>query len=479
MAFRWHLLNLIHFPNIAGPNTFAGVGRWAQVTKQQGFVRQYMTELVVAFGLTEAALLYDFWRARCRSSPAAAVRRALHPPHQPDPARRDRPVERVQPTRATSSAGGSNWIMYSNWPTDPPQPRRHWTELAEAHRHEVAPRIEPRLDEAAHGGAAPAAHVRAAAAAARSCACATAARSRSWPRRAAGGGRAAGGTRAIGTGRGASVTGFPALLAYAALAIFWLNTLLIAAAGWGRCARLVRRWGARARAGVVVEGTGPEGQAAIHRVRQVGRSKGDAAIWFHDRAYEAEVLGGVVAVGSERVGLAGRTVWVGRARERAAACPPARRRSPRRRGPRRRARPGGRARSRCPSGQVTEVWLSQGPDGPLIADFDPRRWRRKAIALTAGLVVEAAGDRGAAALLSVAAGVRDGEQAGRVSDSGGVQLVPAARQAAMRPCSRRRPSVARGLARARLRSSAGPPRAWLVGEASRSVHWCGRRRASK
>ena len=29
VSFRWNLLNLVHFPNVAGPNTFAGVRRWA------------------------------------------------------------------------------------------------------------------------------------------------------------------------------------------------------------------------------------------------------------------------------------------------------------------------------------------------------------------------------------------------------------------------------------------------------------------
>ena len=31
-TFRWHLLNLIHFPNVVGPNTFNGVTRWVAAT---------------------------------------------------------------------------------------------------------------------------------------------------------------------------------------------------------------------------------------------------------------------------------------------------------------------------------------------------------------------------------------------------------------------------------------------------------------
>ncbi|MDC0675852.1 hypothetical protein [Nannocystis radixulma] len=182
------------------------------------------------------------------------------------------------------------------------------------------------------------------------------------------------------------MSGFPAALAYAALAMFWLNTLLVMAAGWGECARLLRRWGARARAGVVVEGTGPEGQIAVHRVRQVGRSKGDANIWFHDRAYEGEVLGGVVAVGAEQRALADATVWVSRARQRAAAACPDAQAFASAKPPATRAAGWGRA-VEVSLGTGDRVWLSEGPDGVLIADADPARWRRKIAGLTVALVL--------------------------------------------------------------------------------------------
>jgi fatty acid desaturase len=61
VSFRWHLLNLIHFPNVVGPNTFAGVSRWALTTRQKDFRGQYLIEQVFAFGLTGALFLYDFW----------------------------------------------------------------------------------------------------------------------------------------------------------------------------------------------------------------------------------------------------------------------------------------------------------------------------------------------------------------------------------------------------------------------------------
>jgi fatty acid desaturase len=148
VRFRWHLLNLIHFPNIVGPNTFAGVGRWAKVTKQQGFVRQYVTELAVAFGLTGAALLYDFWGAllfivlpqlygaRC------ILRINLIQHDATDPS--------SEWNHSRNFVGRwFNWIMCNNGYHTIHHNRAglHWSELAEAHRREVKPHIEPRLDE--------------------------------------------------------------------------------------------------------------------------------------------------------------------------------------------------------------------------------------------------------------------------------------------------------------------------------------------
>lgn len=182
------------------------------------------------------------------------------------------------------------------------------------------------------------------------------------------------------------MTGFSATLAYAALGLFWLNTLLIAAAGWGECARLRRRWGARARVGVVALGTGPEGQVAVHRVRQVGRSQGGRTIQFHDRAFASEVFGGVVVCSGEQVPVAAGSVWVSRARQTAASACPDAQAFARVRPPATRA--AGWERTVEVSIRTGDrVWLSEGTDGLLIADADPRRWRRTVALQTAGLVV--------------------------------------------------------------------------------------------
>jgi hypothetical protein len=136
-----------------------------------------------------------------------------------------------------------------------------------------------------------------------------------------------------------------AIMGSIALAILWVNTLLIAAAAAKELLRLEER---RARLkprkagdstpgyglihGRVAEGNGPEGALARHRVEQVGRSAGDPEaqreIVFADRTIEGEVLGGSVQVEGEEEVILGPAsgsaaeVWVSEAALReAAACP--------------------------------------------------------------------------------------------------------------------------------------------------------------
>jgi beta-carotene hydroxylase len=61
--FSWNLLNLLHFPNIIGPITFAGINRWAAVKGPGDYRTQSTRESVFAFGLTGGLLWYDFWNA--------------------------------------------------------------------------------------------------------------------------------------------------------------------------------------------------------------------------------------------------------------------------------------------------------------------------------------------------------------------------------------------------------------------------------
>lgn len=63
VRFRWNLLNLLHFPNVAGPRTFSGVTRWAKLFGRGEFRGQYVREQIFAFGLTGVLLALDFWTA--------------------------------------------------------------------------------------------------------------------------------------------------------------------------------------------------------------------------------------------------------------------------------------------------------------------------------------------------------------------------------------------------------------------------------
>lgn len=148
VSFRWHLLNLIHFPNVAGPNTFRGVSRWAKTTRQRDFRRQYGLELVFAFGLTGALLLRDPW---------TTIFFVLIP--QLWGARGILRINLIQHDGCDIASEWNhsrnfvgrffNWIMCNNGYHTIHHNRAglHWSVLAEAHRKECVGRIHPSLDE--------------------------------------------------------------------------------------------------------------------------------------------------------------------------------------------------------------------------------------------------------------------------------------------------------------------------------------------
>ncbi len=148
VRFGWNLLNLIHFPNIAGPNTFAGVGRWMATTRQKGFARQYVTEMIVAFGLTGVLLAYDFWPALLfvvlpQLYGARCILRINLIQH-------DRTDIASEWNHSRNFVGRAfNWIMCNNGYHTIHHNRAglHWSELDSAHRREVVPRIDASLEE--------------------------------------------------------------------------------------------------------------------------------------------------------------------------------------------------------------------------------------------------------------------------------------------------------------------------------------------
>jgi fatty acid desaturase len=148
VRFRWNLLNLIHFPNVAGPQTFNGVQRWKSVLKRKHFTRQYILEQVFAFGLTIALLVNDFWTglffvvlpqlygARC----ILRINLIQH----------DRCDIESEWNHSRNFVGRAfNWIMCNNGyhTIHHNKAGLHWSKLAEAHDRDVKPRIDPSLDE--------------------------------------------------------------------------------------------------------------------------------------------------------------------------------------------------------------------------------------------------------------------------------------------------------------------------------------------
>jgi fatty acid desaturase len=148
VSFKWHLLNLIHFPNVAGPNTFNGVTRWAPLAGHKEFRRQYTIEQVVAFGGTLALLAWDFWPALFfillpQLYGARCILRINLIQHDGCDTTSEWNHSRNFVGRAF------NWIMCNNGYHTIHHNRAalHWSVLDEAHRREVVPRINPALDE--------------------------------------------------------------------------------------------------------------------------------------------------------------------------------------------------------------------------------------------------------------------------------------------------------------------------------------------
>ena len=148
VSFGWHLLNLIHFPNVVGTNTFNGVSRWAKTTRQRDFRRQYALEQVFAFGLTGVLLVFDFWTALFfvvipQLWGARGILRINLIQHDGCDITSEWNHSRNFVGRAF------NWIMCNNGYHTIHHNRAglHWSVLAEAHDRECGPRTDPSLNE--------------------------------------------------------------------------------------------------------------------------------------------------------------------------------------------------------------------------------------------------------------------------------------------------------------------------------------------
>lgn len=148
VGFRWNLLNLVHFPNVVGTQTFAGVQRWKSVLDRRAFRRQYLCEQIFAFGLTAVLLVNDFWTALFfvvlpQLYGARCILRINLIQH-------DRCDIDSEWNHSRNFVGRAfNWIMCNNGyhTIHHNKAGLHWSELARAHERDVVPRIDPSLDE--------------------------------------------------------------------------------------------------------------------------------------------------------------------------------------------------------------------------------------------------------------------------------------------------------------------------------------------
>lgn len=148
VSFRWNLLNLLHFPNAIGTVGIAGTRRFMLARAGRALRGQYLREQIFAFGLTGVLLAWDPW---------AALFYVVLP--QLWGARSILRLNLLQHDGCDLSSRWNhsrnfvgrvlNWFMCNNGlhTIHHDRPGLHWSQLREHHEREIAPHIDPRLDQ--------------------------------------------------------------------------------------------------------------------------------------------------------------------------------------------------------------------------------------------------------------------------------------------------------------------------------------------
>lgn len=151
--FRWNLLNLLHFPNVVGPNTFFGTDRYAKRLRNAAFRRQHLLEQAVAFGLTGLLLIFDFWGALFfvlmpQLWGARGVLRLNHIQHDGCDL-----TSRYNHSRNFVSRP-LNWLMCNDGyhTIHHNKAGLHWSTLPAEHERQIVAHMDPVLDEASMVG---------------------------------------------------------------------------------------------------------------------------------------------------------------------------------------------------------------------------------------------------------------------------------------------------------------------------------------
>ena len=146
--FRWNLLNLLHFPNVAGPNTFNGTKRWSALWGRGAFRRQLNLETAFAFGLTGLLAVFDLWTTLFfivlpQLYGARGILRINLIQHD------GCDIESTYNHSRNFVGRAFNWIMCNNGYHTIHHNRAglHWSVLHEVHAKDVASKIEPALDQ--------------------------------------------------------------------------------------------------------------------------------------------------------------------------------------------------------------------------------------------------------------------------------------------------------------------------------------------